>query len=199
MELLQMVPEEDGVDIQFKKLTPQMADEFFHYFENNAFPENDPRSNCYCLESHLPNESEYISTEERRGKARELIQNGIMAGYLIYDGDLVVGWCNAGDKADYLPVCENEEFRTDDLQKGKIKVLYCIDIAPDYQGKGLAHLILERVLSDAREEGYSFVEGYPFVDRDYIWQYRGPVRLYEKHGFEMYEKRSWFYIMRKAL
>lgn len=187
------------MNILFKKLTPQMADDFLHYFENGAFPENDSRSSCFCLESHLPNESDYTTVEDRRAKARELILEGTMTGYLIYDDDSIIGWCNTGDKTDYRPICENDEFRTEDCGKGKIKVLYCIDIAPNYQGKGIANLIMEKVLSDAKEEGYSYVEGYPFVDKNFIWQYRGPVRLYEKHGFEMYGKRSWFYIMRKAL
>ena len=187
------------MNILFKKLTPQLADEFLHYFENGAFPENDSRSSCYCLESHLPNESDYTAVEDRRAKARELILEGIMTGYLIYDDDSIIGWCNTGDKTDYRPICENDEFRTEDYGKGKIKVLYCIDIAPNYQGKGIANLIMEKVLSDAKEEGYSYVEGYPFVDKDFIWQYRGPVRLYEKYGFKMCAKRSWFYIMRRAL
>lgn len=185
-------------NIRFEKLTPLMADDFLHYFENEAFPENDSRSCCFCLESHLPNESEYTAIEDRREKARELILKGIMTGYLIYDNNHVIGWCNTGDKTDYLPIYENDEFRTDD-ERGKVKVLYCIDIAPNYQGKGIANIIMEKVLSDAKEEGYSYVEGYPFVDTDFVWQYHGPVRLYEKYGFEMYGKKSWFYIMRKAL
>lgn len=187
------------MNIQFVKLIPQIADDFLQYFEKNAFPENDSRASCYCLESHLLNEEEYVSVEERREKARELILNGMMAGYLIYDGTRVIGWCNAGDKMDYLPIVTNDAFHTDDCERGKIKVLYCMDIAQNCQGKGIANLIMEKVLSDAKEEGYAYVEGYPFADRDFIWQYRGPVRLYEKFGFEMYGKRSWFYIMRKAL
>lgn len=122
-----------------------------------------------------------------------------MTGYLVYDDSRIIGWCNAGDKTAYLPICENDDFRTDDCEKGRIKVLYCIDIATDYQGKGIAKLIMEQFLSDAKEENYSYVEGYPFVDQNYIWQYRGPLRLYEKYGFEVYGKSAWFYIMRKVL
>ena len=127
------------MNIRFITLTPQMSDEFLHYFENDAFPKNDSRSSCYCLESHLPNENEITTVEKWREKAKELISKGIM------------------------------------------------------------NLTMEKVLSDAKEEGCSYVEGYPFVDRDLIWQYRGPVRLFEKFGFEMIEKKSWFYIMRKRL
>lgn len=186
-------------NISYKKLTPMLADEFLGYFENNAFPQNDERSSCYCLESHLKEENLYTDKEERRQKAKELIQNGIMTGFLVYDGDRVIGWCNTGDKMDYAPICENKEFLTTDNERGKIKILYCIDIAEQYQGKGIANLVMEKVLADAEKEGYLYVEGYPFLDKTFIWQYRGPVRLYEKYGFEMYAKKTWFYIMRKEL
>lgn len=187
------------MDINIKKLTPQMAEEFLGYFDCSAFPEGDPRTGCYCLESHLKNEGEITAMADRREKARELIISGRMTGYLIYDGSRAVGWCNAGDKADFLPLCENDEFHTPEDGRGRIKVLYCIDLAPEYQGKGIAGRIMERFLADAAEEGFAYAEGYPFTDRAFVWQYHGPVRLFEKFGFELYSERSCFYIMRKAL
>ena len=45
----------------------------------------------------------------------------------------------------------------------------------------------------------SYKEGYPFVDRDFIWQYRGPVRLCEKYGYEVYGKRPWFVSWEKVV
>lgn len=188
------------MELRFEKLTPELTDEFFRFFDNDAFSDHKEWAGCYCLESHIKEEVESKYTrEERREKATELIQNGIMNGYLIYDGDRIVAWCNAGDKTTFAPICENGEFATDSLVKGKIKMLYCIDIAPDYRGKGIADQIIEQVLADAKEEGYSYVEGYPLSDGAYPYQYKGPVRLYEKHGFETYRKNSWFYIMRKAI
>ena len=47
-----------------------------------------------------------------------------MTGYLVYDDDKIVGWCNAGDKSHYGPVCADKEFLTDKIEKGTIKVLY---------------------------------------------------------------------------
>lgn len=187
-------------EIQIKKLTPDGAEEFLHYFEKCAFPQGDPRANCYCLESHLPNEEEYTTVQARREKARELIRSGIMTGYLLYSGGRGVGWCNAGDKAAYQPLCENPDFFTETPEKGRIKALYCIDIASDWQGKGLASLVMERFLADAREEGFAYAEGYPFTDTNAPWQqYRGPLRLYEKFGFEIVRKGPRFTVARKAL
>lgn len=184
-----------------KKLTPEMADDFLHYFDHDAFSDHEEWSACYCLQSHLSREEDEtcILKEERRQKAKEFVRQGVMTGYLIYDGDKVVGWCNAGDKLGYAPVCADEAFFTDPVEKGRIKVLYCIDIAPGYRGKGIAKTVMETFLADAQKEGYTYVEGYPFSDTKRDYQYRGPVRLYEKYGFDLYRQQGWFLIMRKKL
>ena len=59
--------------------------------------------------------------------------------------------------------------------------------------------MLSKVLSDAKSEGYLYAEGYPFSDKNLPYQYHGPFRLFEKHGFKLYAEKSWFHIMRKAL
>lgn len=59
--------------------------------------------------------------------------------------------------------------------------------------------MMERIIHDAIEEGYSYVESYPFTDRAFEYQYHGPVALYERHGFEVIAEKPWFYIMQKKL
>lgn len=185
--------------ITVKPLEPGMAGEFFRYFEAGAFPPGDPRANCYCLESHLKDEDRYVEVFERRGMAKRLIDSGKMTGYLLYDGDIPVGWCNAGDKRNYAPLWENPSFFTRDCGPGEIKVLYCLDIAEGYQGKGLATLAMEVFLADAKEQGFCRAEGYPFTNLSYAWQYRGPIRLYEKFGFSLFGERPGFFIYEKEL
>ncbi len=34
----------------------------------------------------------------RMEKAMELVQNGEMQGYLVYEGNDVIGWCNVNDR-----------------------------------------------------------------------------------------------------
>ena len=187
------------MDITIRRLEPGMAADFFRYFEELAFPPGDPRANCYCLESHLVDEDRYMEVFDRRMAARELICSGRMTGYLLYDGGTPVGWCNAGDKCGYQPIMENEKYFTTDCRPGQIKIMYCIDIAEGCQGRGLAALAMERFLADAKAEGCQYAEGYPFAKPDYPWQYRGPVRLYEKLGFTRFDERPGFYIYRKKL
>ena len=189
------------MDVFIRKLTPELEDDFLYYFDNDAFSDHEEWSACYCLQSHLSKEEDEtcILKEERRQKAKELVREGIMTGYLVYDDDKIVGWCNAGDKSHYGPVCADKEFLTDKIEKGTIKVLYCMDIAPGYRGKGIANAVVERFLTDAKVEGYLYAEGYPFSDTKRDYQYRGPVSLYEKYGFELYRKQGWFFIMRKKI
>lgn len=188
------------MQIIFKKLSPDLCTDFMYYFDHVAFTDNKEFSMCYCLESHVTKqEDEALSSKEsRRAKAIELINCGIMQGYLLYEDNKVIGWCNTGDKASYCAVMD-EEHTTVDLKNHKVKVIYCIEIAPAYRGKGLAHLIVDKVCEDAKAEGYEFVEGYPFLDRDFAYQYHGPIRLFEKHSFERVADRSWFCIMSKKL
>ena len=134
------------MDVFIRKLTPELEDDFLYYFDNDAFSDHEEWSACYCLQSHLSKEEDEtcILKEERRQKAKELVREGIMTGYLVYDDDKIVGWCNAGDKSHYGPVCADKEFLTDKIEKGTIKVLYCMDIAPGYRGKGIANAVVER-------------------------------------------------------
>lgn len=192
------------MEIRLKKLTPDMAEEYLFYFDKVAFTDHEEWEGCYCLESHLlREENEALDLKEkrelRRKKAKELVESGVMQGYLLYDGEKIIGWCNAGDKMDYAPVTAYEGFRTIELKRGLVKIIYCIELAPDYRGKGIAHLIVDKVCGDAKEEGYRYVESYPFSDKNLEYQYHGPIYLYEKHGFETVDKRDWFWIMRKEL
>lgn len=195
------------MSIRIEKLTPDRKGNFFEFFDNRAFSDHAEWAGCYCLESHLKSvdnveftpDGQAVRREDRRRVAGELIDAGVMTGYLLYDGETCVGWCNAGDKSTFGPIIYNDTFKTGNPAPGVIKIIYCMDIAPEYRGRGLASRTLERVIDDARAEGYSFIEGYPFSDAAFAYQYRGPRRLYEKYGFELAREAGWVYIMRLVL
>ena len=79
-----------------------------------------------------------------------LNQNQIQ-GYLAFDGDLSIGWCNAADIESYsgfVPAFAKENIC------GKTISIVCFEIAPEYRGKGIASAFIERVCNDAKEKGY---------------------------------------------
>ena len=55
-------------------------------------------------------------------------------------------------------------------------------------------------IDDAKAEGYKYVEAYPVKDGENIeMAFTGPLRLYEKAGFEIFEQSGNTYTMRKKL
>ena len=76
----------------------------------------------------------------------------------------------------------------------------CFAIAPEYRGKGVATALLERVIADAKAGGYAAVEGYANVlEEPVYYDFKGPVRLYEKAGFSQAARVSDVLVMRKTL
>lgn len=186
--------------IQIKRLTREMAEDFLRYFDEVAFTDHEEWNACYCLEGHMTQaENEALSDKSaRREKARQMIETGAMQGYLIYAGQEIIAWCSAGCKAGYRALSQ-EWFCTGDLRPEEIFVLYCMDVAPAWRGQGLARQLIDRVVADAREKGFTAVEVYPFGDVDFAWQYRGPKALYERMGFQVAANRGWICVMQKRL
>ena len=190
------------MELRIKKLTPELARDFLRFFDHDAFADHNEWAGCYCLESHISqkeNEQTWGDFEKRRKMAEDLVTRGVMTGYLVYDGPAVIGWCNAGDKLDYAPVCAYEPFITDGHEPGKIKLIYCFDIAQAYRGKGVASMLIEHILAEARQEGYLYVEAHPSTDQDFPYQYHGPLKLYKAFGFEPVRELEWCYIVQKTL
>ena len=73
----------------------------------------------------------------------------------------------------------------------------CFLIAPDYRGNGVATALLQRVLADAKTEGYAAVVGFPFIRNErYEWDNHGPVRLFLKTGFSKVSEKDGKAVMR---
>lgn len=97
--------------------------------------------------------------------------------------ELVIGWCNANDRANY-PAEPFYDVPFHSPVKNLEKAVVCFEIAPEYRRKGVATALLNRVIADAKNEGYTAVVGFPVVrDERFEWDFHGPVRLYEKVGF----------------
>jgi len=66
--------------------------------------------------------------------------------------------------------------------------------------KGIAALLLERVCMDAAEEGFIFVEAYPYKEGSYLSSdFGGYVEMYKKCGFDKYFETDQGIVMRKQL
>lgn len=195
------------MNLEIRKLTPDLAEEYVHFFDLTPLDVNIDERKCYCVtwrsdDSYANGESHWFSTrEERRNRATQFVQTGSLQGYLAYHGNEIVGWCNANENCqcciNYLrsfwPI---EEYRADI----KIKSIFCFLIAPKMQRKGIATQLLERVCKDAADDGFDFVEAY--VNKEFcdtIHDFGGPLAMYKKCGFYEYAEHEGKVVVRKAL
>ncbi len=73
-------------------------------------------------------------------------------------------------------------------------------MAADYRGKGVSTALFQRVIDDAKKDGYDYIEAYPNKEQtDMYYNYVGPLGLYKKLGFEPYTETKWRLVMRKKL
>lgn len=188
-----------------RPLTPELKADYLDFFDHRAFTDDNPNGPCYCTS---PNQEEGeikamvsefksfgVKATLRRYAAEMLDQNKIH-GYLAYDGDQAIGWCNAADiesYAGFVPAFAR------DITCGKTISIVCFEIAPEYRGKGIASAFIERVCSDAKSNGYAAVEGYAKLsDQRNDFDFQGPYRLYQKAGFIEIAREKGQAVMRKV-
>lgn len=194
------------MEIEIRKLTPDLAQEYVHFFDVTPHDVNIDENKCYCViwrsdDSYAGDDHWYPSREERRDHAIQFVRAGSLQGYLAYRGDEIVGWCNATADCqrgvDYLraywPIAE---YRADI----RVKSVFCFVIAPRVQRMGVATQLLERVCQDAAADGFDFVEAYVNKEfTDAAHEFRGPLAMYEKCGFRTGAQQDGRVVVRKAL
>lgn len=188
------------MNLEIKPLTPELAADYFDFFDNRAFTDRGGAF-CYCTWFHCDcslDEHYKPGKEAMRDCANNYINNRSLNGYLAYDGDLAIGWCNTDRKENYLRLMKDRFLCSNNAEK--TKAIVCFEIAPEYRGKGIAATLLKRICDDAKVQGYTLVEGYPTLHEKYTpFDYAGPVRLYEKLGFIKVAEQGNVAIMRKEL
>lgn len=195
------------MEIKIRKLTPDLAEDYVHFFDVTPHDVNIDEQKCYCVswrsdDSYVNDNRHWFPTrEERRERAIQFVKQGSLQGYLAYHDDEIVGWCNATANCQggvnhlrsYWPI---EEYRADI----KVKSVFCFVVVPKVQRMGVATKLLERVCDDAIADGFDFVEGYAYKDFDTIpHDMRGYIAMYEKCGFYKYAEREGKVVVRKAL
>ena len=138
--------------------------------------------------------------------AVRMVRQGLIRGYLAFDNDIAVEWCNANDRANYYRVGEfdldhlpDDSAYSHNCLPGQVLSVVCFEICPDYRGKGSATQLLKQICSDAAKNGYQYVEAYPEISGQTSMAFTGPVQLYEKNGFSEFKNDSKTIIMRKHL
>lgn len=194
------------MSINIKQLTAELNKDYLDFFDNRAFTDNNPNGPCYCTSPNQEEESikQMVSEfklhgvkETVRKYAVEMLNQNLIHGYLAYDGETSIGWCNAADMESYVGFVPDVARRN---ACGKTISIVCFEIAPEYRGKGIASAFIDRVCKDAKAKGYEAVEGYAILsDQRNEFDYQGPIRLWSKAGFAEVVRENGQVVMRKVL
>ncbi|MCR5458759.1 MAG: GNAT family N-acetyltransferase [Acetatifactor sp.] len=194
------------MSINIKQLTAELNKDYLDFFDNRAFTDNNPNGPCYCTSPNQEEESikQMVSEfklhgvkETVRKYAVEMLNQNLIHGYLAYDGETSIGWCNAADMESYVGFVPDVARRN---ACGKTISIVCFEIAPEYRGKGIASAFIDRVCKDAKAKGYAAVEGYAILsDQRNEFEYQGPIRLWSKAGFAEVVRENGQVVMRKVL
>lgn len=198
------------MNIEIKRLTPELVGEYIDFFEKVAFTDNQEWAGCYCVWYHLSEEleeerkkyAEAEGTSFNRELAIRMIKERTLRGYLAYVDGSVAGWCNANDKAAYssLSKAKAPELWSEEHETMKTIMVVCYTIAPNMRRQGIASKLLEQVCSDAKTDGYDCVEAFPGKSAENVHRnYHGPYLLYEKQGFTPLKELEYMTLVRKYL
>ncbi len=195
------------MDIEIRKLTPDLAEEYVNFFDVTPHDDNVEEHKCYCVcWCNEDYKSKDLSTaEKRRELAFQYVKDNNLQGYLAYSDGKVVGWCNANTKSDCLKCASWQRFMSYvPLEESdtdiKVKSVFCFMIASEKKRQGIATLLLERVCQDAAQDGFHFVEAYPYKEFSYqSSDFGGYFELYNKLGFQVVLETEQGLVMRKKL
>ena len=174
----------DPVNIQVRPLSESLLDDYLHFFDEKAFPDNPRWAFCYCyFPYHDPDKMDWQKRTgaENRKAIGACVREETAQGYLAYSGSEVVGWCNAAPRRFYPML--NERREADAETTGSI---FCFIVAPAYRGKGIAKALLAAACDGLRARGMRVVEAKPVKDATGpAANHHGPLSLYLAAGFSV--------------
>lgn len=185
------------MDITIKQLNEDLIEDYLFFFDNMVFTENPDWEKCYCYSFHFTGTSELWIKEDNRKAVIQLIRQDKMRGYLAYSKNMPVAWCNVNNRDNFQAL---KNMYTIEKSEETIASIVCFLVSPDDRGKGIATLLLARIIADYRSKGYNYLEAYPAKgSRSCELNYKGPLRLYESHGFKTVSKHDKYLIVRKKV
>jgi len=180
--------------ITVKPLSPALRGDYLAFFDREAFADNPDWASCYCMYHHTPcDEWESRTADENRAGVIASIDQGRLRGYLAYDGDAVVGWCNANLRRNFTALNE-------DPAPSEVGAIVCFVIAKRFRERGIAQRLLTAACDGFARDGVGIVEAYPrSTAASEAANYHGPLAMYLTAGFTPYREEQGVVIVRKQL
>ncbi|MGZ5933930.1 MAG: N-acetyltransferase family protein [Rhizomicrobium sp.] len=170
-----------------RALTPALVEKFLDYFDHDAFADNPGWQFCYCNFVHYDHRGPAFSGTEpaaNRAAVAARICARKMHGFLAFEDERVVGWCQAAPRTTILTLATEPDPDGTATQVGSV---VCFVIAKAHRGKGLASQLLGVACETFKAQGLAFAEAYPKRDAETeAANHTGPLGMYLKFGFSPY-------------
>jgi GNAT superfamily N-acetyltransferase len=181
--------------IRIHPLTPERRPDFFRlHSTDNGWGE------CFCVAWWVDTWKDWgeRTAEQNRALREELFARGQDDGYLAYDDDGPVGWCQVGPRDRLAKLTKQYGLEPDP----SAYAMTCFFVAPRARGTGVARALLDAAIDDLRARGIERLEAFPRKgdSSDPLEVWTGPRALFERAGFvlEREEPRPIYVIRLRA-
>ncbi len=185
------------MDIEIRPLTKGLKDDYLYLFDHMIHKENPEWSKCYCYDYHFLGDVETCTRDHSREMIIERINANELQGYLVFENNKPIGWCNANSRSNYQRLLR--DFDLIDNTDDKACSIVCFLIHPDYRRQGISQKLLEKVIEDYSNTDYDYLESYPRKGKSGENNFKGPMELYKRNDFQMHKEYDDYYVMRKKL
>ena len=178
--------------------------DYLHIFDQNSLGS----FVCYCTHWNMTQEeidTRIVEPVEKnvaplsqilRKIAVEMIHADKIHGYIAYEGESPVGWCNCDDKGNYSFLARHV---LSGPEKEKIKSIVCLKVTDGKDFFEVGSALLESACKLSKAEGYSFIEVYPHKSAMICTDFDNALQLYRANGFKLLSIKNGEAILRKEL
>jgi len=185
------------MNIEIRPLTKDLQDVYLFFFDNIIHKENPEWSKCYCNDFHFLGDVETCTRYTSRTLIINRIKENELQGYLVFENDNPIGWCNANNRLNYQRLLRDYDLI--DNPDDKVCSVVCFLIHPDYRRQGISQKILEKIIEDYSNTDYDYIESYPKKGESSASNFKGPIELYKRNDFKIHKEYDEYYVMRKKL
>jgi ribosomal protein S18 acetylase RimI-like enzyme len=190
-------------EVEIHDLSPALLPAYLDFFDHSAFRDFPEWQSCYCIETHIPaslspDELAQRVAEDNRHDMSESIKQGEVTALLAFEGGKPIGWCDYGETTRLSGLMH--KFGLAPADHEGVGSVACFVIASQYRGHGVASRLLDAAVERLRAKGMNAVEAYPTRSGDaQHTNYRGPLAMFLRAGFEPYRESGKHLILRKKL
>jgi ribosomal protein S18 acetylase RimI-like enzyme len=189
--------------VEVRDLGPELLPAYLDFFDHRAFRDYPEWQSCYCIETHRPpnmSDDEWVQrvAEDNRRDMSVSIKQGEVTALLAFEGGKPIGWCDYGETTRLGGLMRRFGLAASDHEG--VGSVACFVIASPYRGHGVASMLLDGAVERLRARGLRAVEAYPRrADDSQHTNYRGPLAMFLRAGFEQYREAGSHLVLRKSL